>query len=58
VVGESVNPVSEGALIVNVAVAVFPLSVPVIVAVVLLDTGVVPTGNVADELPAGTVTLA
>jgi hypothetical protein len=45
-------------LIVSVALRVRPLNVPLIVAVVVADTAVVLTVNVADDAPAATVTDA
>ena len=43
-------------LIVRVALRVTPLNVPLIVAVVVADTAVVLTVNVAEDAPAATVT--
>lgn len=45
-------------LIVSDALRVRPLNVPLIVAVVVADTAVVVTVNVADDAPAATVTDA
>ena len=43
-------------MIVSVALRVTPLNVPLIVAVVVADTAVVSTVNVAEDEPAATVT--
>ncbi len=58
VVGERVNPASDGGLTVSRAVAVNVPCVTVIVAAFVDATGTVPTVNVAVVAPAGTVTDA
>jgi hypothetical protein len=57
-VGETVNPLSDAAVIVSVADWVAPACVAVIVAVRLLDTAAVTIVKDAEVAPGATVTLA
>ena len=56
--GETLTETSVGAVMERVAVALFPFTVAVIVAVTAALTAAVVTVNVADVCPAATVTVA